>query len=320
MKKQFLAIVFGIISLTVPRAHGQSTAFTYQGQLIQGAAAATGNYDMKFNVWDASAAGNFIAGPITNTAVVVSNGLFTVSLDFGASVLTGSNYWVELNVRTNGNGAFATLSPRQQLTPAAAAFSLSTQSPQYSALCPAGSVMAYAGSSAPAGWLVCDGSAVSRTTYAALFAVVGTTYGAGDGSTTFNLPDLRSRSVVGAGSGGALTARALGESMGAETITLQVGNLPKHQHRVNGTISGGSHTHSITGPCASDDGGSADTHFAIGDSDAIRSWPSGVSITGGSHSHTIDFNSSDDASSPAMNSTPFSNMQPSLGLNYIIKQ
>ena len=61
-------------------------------------------------------------------------------------------------------------------------------------LCPvdeAGVIQMYAGTTPPDGWLLCDGSAVSRTTYAALFAVIGTTYGAGDGSTTFNLPDLR---------------------------------------------------------------------------------------------------------------------------------
>lgn len=62
---------------------------------------------------------------------------------------------------------------------------------------PAGSVVAFAGSAAPVGWLLCDGSAVSRTTYAVLFAAIATAYGAGDGSTTFNLPDLRGRTAVG---------------------------------------------------------------------------------------------------------------------------
>ena len=66
---------------------------------------------------------------------------------------------------------------------------------------PSGMVSPYAGNSAPSGWLLCDGSAVSRTTYATLFSVVSTTFGSGDGSTTFNVPDLRSRSVVGVGTG-----------------------------------------------------------------------------------------------------------------------
>lgn len=62
---------------------------------------------------------------------------------------------------------------------------------------PAGAVMPYAGTTAPSGWLLLFGQAVSRTTYAALFAIVGVTYGAGDGSTTFNLPDLRGRVAAG---------------------------------------------------------------------------------------------------------------------------
>lgn len=64
---------------------------------------------------------------------------------------------------------------------------------------PAGSVIAWSGSSAPSGWLLCDGTAISRTTYAALFAVAGTAYGVGDGSTTFNVPDLQDRLPLGKG-------------------------------------------------------------------------------------------------------------------------
>lgn len=62
---------------------------------------------------------------------------------------------------------------------------------------PPGAMMAYAGATAPAGWLLCYGQAVSRTTYSALFAVIGTAYGAGDGSSTFSLPDLRGRVPAG---------------------------------------------------------------------------------------------------------------------------
>jgi microcystin-dependent protein len=66
-------------------------------------------------------------------------------------------------------------------------------------LVPVGAVFPFAGASAPIGYLICDGSAVSRTTYAALFTAIGTTYGAGDGSTTFNLPDMRSSMPLGVG-------------------------------------------------------------------------------------------------------------------------
>jgi microcystin-dependent protein len=276
----------------------QSTAFTYQGQLIQGATAANGSYDMKFNVWDASSAGNFIAGPVTNLAVGVSNGLFTVSLDFGASVFTGNSYWVELGVRTNGNGAFATLSPRQQLTPAAAAFSLSTQSPQYNSLCPAGSVVSFAGSAAPAGWLLCNGSAVSRTTYAALFAVVVTTYGAGDGSTTFNLPDLRSRSVIGAGQGAGLSNRTLGQTLGEETHTLTTSEIPPHTHTI--TDPGHSHTYTrVNNPSSGFGDNASNQSFSTANTSTSTT---GISINnsgGGGQAHN--------------------NMQPSLVLNSIIK-
>lgn len=64
-------------------------------------------------------------------------------------------------------------------------------------LMPIGSIVAYAGSSAPTGWVLCDGTAISRTTYATLFAAISTNFGVGDGSSTFNVPDLRGRVIVG---------------------------------------------------------------------------------------------------------------------------
>ena len=93
----------------------------------------------------------------------------------------------------------------------------------------AGVIKMYAGTTAPLGWLICDGSAVSRTVYAKLFHAIGTTYGAGDGSTTFNLPDLRGRTPVGVGTGTATgaTAHTLGEKAGAETHTLTQAQLPE---------------------------------------------------------------------------------------------
>ena len=64
---------------------------------------------------------------------------------------------------------------------------------------PIGAILAFGGAIAPAGWMICNGAAISRTTYAALFAAIGTAFGAGDGSTTFNLPDLRESTIKGAG-------------------------------------------------------------------------------------------------------------------------
>lgn len=77
------------------------------------------------------------------------------------------------------------------------------------------------------GWLLCDGSAISRTDNAALFAKIGTTYGAGDGSTTFNIPDCRGVFPVGAVAGGDYD---LGDTGGAETVTLTTDEIPSHRH------------------------------------------------------------------------------------------
>jgi len=105
-----------------------------------------------------------------------------------------------------------------------------------------GMVMPYAGSSAPTGFLLCGGQAVSRTTYSGLFAVVGTTYGVGDGSSTFNLPDLQGRVVAGkddmSGSSAnrltdqtnGLNGDTLGATGGTETQDLSIAQLPSHSH------------------------------------------------------------------------------------------
>lgn len=105
---------------------------------------------------------------------------------------------------------------------------------------PVGVVLAYAGGSPPSGWLWCDGSTVSRTTHAELYAAIGTTFGPGNGSTTFNLPDLRGRFPLGrddmnqvpANRVTAAAADVLGGSSGAEAHTLTIAEMPSHHHEV----------------------------------------------------------------------------------------
>lgn len=92
---------------------------------------------------------------------------------------------------------------------------------------PAGIVMPFAGSTAPQGYLLCDGSAVSRDTYSELFAAIGTVYGSGDGSTTFNVPDLSGRVVLGVSQ-----SHALGTTGGEAAHTLTEQELPAHSHVV----------------------------------------------------------------------------------------
>jgi hypothetical protein len=113
IKSNYLFIILGILA-SVHQIAAQGTAFTYEGRLNDGGILATGIYDLRFSIYDSTnTPGNLIAGPLTNAAVSVSNGLFTVLLDFGGNVFTGPDRWLEIGVRTNGLGGFSTLFPRQ---------------------------------------------------------------------------------------------------------------------------------------------------------------------------------------------------------------
>ena len=97
-------------------AHAQGTAFSYQGRLNDGGSPANGSYDLTFALFDASSAGSQAGNTITNAGMGVTNGLFTVLLDFG-NPFTGPPRWLEIGVRPNSGGDFTTLNPRQALTP-----------------------------------------------------------------------------------------------------------------------------------------------------------------------------------------------------------
>ncbi|MGE5466648.1 MAG: phage tail protein [Ignavibacteria bacterium] len=102
-----------------------------------------------------------------------------------------------------------------------------------------GEIRIFAGSYAPQNWHFCDGTQLDITAYAALFSLLGTYYG-GDGITKFGLPDFRGRVPVGQGQGAGLAARQLGQSGGADQVTLAEANLPTHAHALQGTVAAAS--------------------------------------------------------------------------------
>jgi microcystin-dependent protein len=109
-----------------------------------------------------------------------------------------------------------------------------------------GQIIMWGGSVVPSGYLACDGSAVSRATYSNLFGIIGTVWGVGDGSTTFNVPDLRGRSPLGAG-----PSDALGATGGARTVTLATAEIPAHTHTITDTghnHTQNAHSHTLTDP------------------------------------------------------------------------
>lgn len=184
---------------------------------------------------------------------------------------------------------------------------------------PAGSILPHGSTSIPSGFLLCDGSAISRTTFATLFAAIGTTWGVGDGSTTFNLPDCRSKTLFGQSSSG--TFSALGTSGGVQVHT----HTASHNHfTVSGhTHSFPNHTHAIT-----TDGAHVHDQGAAGG--GATQWLGGGILTSsaGSHSHggatpsagagTTDAGFISTGSvSPTINNT--SNLNPYVTAQYVIK-
>lgn len=184
----------------------------------------------------------------------------------------------------------------------------------------AGDIIMHGSPIARAGWLVANGSAVSRVIYAALFTEIGTSYGAGDGVSTFNLPDLAGRFPLGADG-----SHPLGAVSGSETTFLNINNLPAHSHSMNhnhGAFSDvqGNHVHTANftinpypggvGADAIPFGGNPVTHFAYG---------AGYMQSAGAHSHGITVNTMFGTTGNTGSATPFNIMPPWTGVTFLIK-
>ena len=184
---------------------------------------------------------------------------------------------------------------------------------------PAGVISPYAGTAAPEGFLLCNGNAVSRSTYAALFNIIGTSYGSGNGTTTFNVPNMIGRVPVGCQPESGYF-NALGDQGGVTDVTLSVGQMPSHNH--NGTTdSAGTHTHTSNavggqgnlGLCIADGTNTA----TVTDPNAgqLNLWTTPRTLTinaDGSHVHTFISNNTG-------NNESHTNVQPYIVVNYIIK-
>jgi microcystin-dependent protein len=196
-----------------------------------------------------------------------------------------------------------------------------------------GSIQMFAGSTAPNGWLICNGDAVSRSAYGDLFKIIGTTYGVGNSNSTFTLPDMRGRCPIGVGTGASLTARTLGSNVGAETATLAEANMASHTHTTTVGTESVTHTHTGTSGGQSADhthnfSHTAGTSGSYGLMDSGTASSSGQPSTGGvqaNHTHaTTTGNESANHNHSVTNSntgsgTAFGIMPPSIVVNFIIK-
>ena len=192
---------------------------------------------------------------------------------------------------------------------------------------PTGSLMPYAGSTAPTGWLLCDGSPVSQTTYDDLYAVISTTYNTGgEGAGNFRLPNLKGKTIVGRDSADS-DFDTLAETRGTKTETLTSAQIPAHSHTVSSegshshsasTSTNGSHTHSIGYIDTGAGGGAVSSYLRTNTSFTTSS---GVGAAG-DHSHSVTVNPAG-AHTHTVGSTggdgSHNNIQPSIVLNYIIK-
>jgi microcystin-dependent protein len=191
---------------------------------------------------------------------------------------------------------------------------------------PTGTIIPFAGANAPTGFLLCNGASVSSSDYLALHSVISNTYGgsaySGAAALNFTLPDYRGRVLIGAGTGSGLTARTLGGSTGTENTTLDYTQIPAHTHpntvSGGGTSSAGSHTHTLSKEVLTYRGSGGDRYDPYPGSVWQGSAGAGLTLaTAPDHYHT--FTPSITNNNNTGGGGTHSNMQPSIGVNYLIK-
>jgi microcystin-dependent protein len=239
---------------------------------------------------------NAISGSVGNYTV---NGNLAVT---GTTALSGALTYggVALSNSVTGTGSMAlSASPTFTGTPAAPTAAAGTNTTQIATTAfviansvPTGVINMWGTGTAPTGYLLCAGAAVSRSTYAALFAVIGTTFGVGDGSTTFNLPNYTNRMPYGT------TVASTG---GSATTTLITANLPSHTH----SITDPGHSHTFPSPLA----GSPNSG-QIMRADVLQ-----ATAYSGTNSNTTGITATDATGS----GTAVTTISPYLGINFIIK-
>lgn len=232
--RTILSTILLLITMTLPALAAVPNTLSYQGTLTDKSGnPITATKTIDFKLYNVATAGTALWSE-TQT-VTVASGRFGVVLGvvttFDSSILTGDT-WIGITVQGESE-----MTPRQKLTSVAYAHVAGTVADP-TTLTPPGMVSAYAGAIVPAGWLMCDGSQVSRTVYAKLFTAIGTAHGSGDGSTTFHIPDYRGRFLRGvdgaAGNDPDKTSRLVlntGGNTGNNVGSLQGDDFKSHTHR-----------------------------------------------------------------------------------------
>jgi microcystin-dependent protein len=242
----FLALSLGMAVLGYRQmgAHADGipgmNPMTYAGTLEETSGPVTGTRNLRLTIWDdATSTESSRARCITSApGTMVTNGRFQVVLDNACTAAVRGNPDLFLEVEVNGGSLGRTkISAVPFAVEAGRAASLTAAASN--TLVPSGSIVAFGGPTAPDGWLLCDGRAVSRSTYGNLFTAIGTSHGGGDGAATFNLPDMRGRFLRGADLGAgrdpdraARTAAAAGGNIGDTVGTLETDAYRSHTHGV----------------------------------------------------------------------------------------